>query len=93
MAENSEAQKRERQVVAHIELREALADNRQLRGLIPMCSHCRKVRDDTGFWDRVEHYIMQHTDATVSHGICPACFEKHYPEEFARLHPPDPGDP
>lgn len=82
-----------RQVVTQIELREALADNKRLRGLIPMCSHCRKVRDDTGFWDQVEHYIMQHSDATVSHGICPACFEKHYPEEFARLHPPDPGDP
>lgn len=53
---------------------------RQLRHLIPMCSLCRKVRDDEGYWNQLEHYIHKHTPSRFSHGICKECAKKHYPE-------------
>jgi hypothetical protein len=58
---------------------QALSQVKALRGLIPMCSWCRKVRDDEGYWSQVEAYIHAHTDAEVSHGLCPSCLEKHFP--------------
>lgn len=62
-------------------LQEALGQVRTLRGLLPMCSHCKRIRGDEGFWTRVESYIAEHTDALVSHGLCPDCLRKFYPEE------------
>lgn len=53
----------------------ALAEIKALRGFIPICAWCRKVRDDEGFWQELENYIDAHTDATFSHGICPSCSE------------------
>lgn len=58
------------------ELREALAQVKVLRGLLPICSYCKKVRDDRGYWHRVEEYIQSYTDAQFSHGICPTCLSK-----------------
>jgi PAS domain S-box-containing protein len=49
-----------------------------LRDLLPICSHCKKIRDDKGYWQRVESYISQYTDAEFSHGICPDCVKKYY---------------
>jgi|GEM_PF-1138694 len=49
-----------------------------LRNVLPICMHCKKVRDDNDHWDRVESYIMAHTGAAPSHGICPECMVKHY---------------
>jgi len=57
-------------------LREALAKIKTLKGLIPVCAWCRKVRDDKGYWEDLEHYIREHTDADFTHGICPECLEK-----------------
>ena len=57
-----------------------LAEIRSLRGLIPICMHCHNIREDSGFWTRVEHYIEDRSDATFSHGICPDCLEKYYAE-------------
>lgn len=74
----------ERKRVAHeraalvAELQQALAEIRTLRGLIPICAWCRKVRDDAGFWQEIEKYVDAHTDATFSHGICPACLEREH---------------
>jgi integral membrane sensor domain MASE1 len=51
-----------------------------LRGLLPICSHCKKIRDDESHWHPVESYIQSHSEATFTHGICPACLEKHYGE-------------
>lgn len=65
------------------ELREALAKVEQLQGLLPICSHCKSIRDDDGYWNRVEHYISKYVDARFSHGICPDCAKKHYPEIFS----------
>lgn len=50
---------------------------RQLKELIPICMYCKKVRDDSNYWQAVESYIAHHTGSSFSHGICPDCFEKH----------------
>lgn len=62
------------------ELKEALSQVKRLSGLIPMCSNCRRVRDDAGFWKQVEQYIAEHSEARVSHGMCPQCIRALYPE-------------
>jgi|TARA_B100002003_G_scaffold153685_1_gene142501 CheY-like chemotaxis protein len=51
-----------------------------LRGILPVCSHCKKVRNDLGGWDDLEVYVRQHSEATFSHGICDPCLEEHYPD-------------
>ena len=60
-------------------LQKALKEVRQLSGIIPICAHCKKIRDDEGYWKQVEAYIQEHSDAHFSHGICPECREKFYP--------------
>jgi DNA-binding NtrC family response regulator len=62
------------------ELRKALAKVKQLSGLLPMCSVCKKIRDDRGYWNQLEAYISEHSEADFSHGICPDCVREHYPE-------------
>ncbi len=63
------------------ELHEALANVRTLSGFIPICAACKKIRNDTGYWDAIEAYISRHTDAKFSHGICPECIVRLYPDE------------
>ena len=58
------------------ELEEALALVKQLRGILPICSYCKKIRDDQNYWQRVESYISEHSEARFSHGICPDCYER-----------------
>ena len=62
------------------ELEEAMAQIKTLRGLLPICARCKKVRDDQGYWQDVELYIRDHTDIDISHGICPDCFRELYPD-------------
>lgn len=62
------------------ELRDALASVRTLSGLLPMCAWCRRVRSDTGYWEQIEAYVVAHTGATVSHGLCPECAERNLAE-------------
>jgi len=62
------------------ELQEALAKVRTLSGLLPICAHCNKIRDDRGHWTRVESYVSAHSQAKFSHGICPDCLRREYPE-------------
>lgn len=57
---------------------EALAEVRTLRGLLPICGFCKDIRDASGHWHQLEAYIVQHSDAQFSHGVCPSCTEKHY---------------
>jgi phosphoserine phosphatase RsbU/P len=57
------------------ELEEALSQVKQLQGILPMCSYCRKVRDDQNYWQKVDTYISAHTDVLFSHGICPECYD------------------
>jgi DNA-binding response OmpR family regulator len=58
------------------DLEQALAHVKQLRGLLPICAYCKKVRDDRDYWEQLDTYIMKHSDAQFSHGICPECFAK-----------------
>jgi hypothetical protein len=59
-------------------LEQALAEIRTLRGILPICAHCRRIRDDAGSWQRVEVYVRDRTHAEFSHAICPECVETHY---------------
>jgi DNA-binding response OmpR family regulator len=56
------------------ELQEALSNVKQLRGLLPICSYCKRIRGDDQYWQQVEGYIADHSDAQFSHGICPSCY-------------------
>jgi len=58
------------------ELESALARVRQLHGLLPICSYCKKIRDDRNYWQQVESYISSHSDAQFSHGVCPDCYDR-----------------
>lgn len=69
---------RERELGRRVD--EALAHAKTLRGLLPICSSCKKIRDDNGYWTQLERYLHVHTDADFSHGMCPDCMEKLYPE-------------
>ena len=62
------------------ELKEALARVKKLSGLLPICSCCKKVRDDKGYWNQVEVYIRSRAEVEFSHGICPDCFRELYPD-------------
>ena len=62
------------------DLQSALDEIKTLRGIIPICSHCKKIRDDDDSWQRIEKYIGEHSEAEFSHGICPECLKKYYPE-------------
>lgn len=70
-----------------IELEKALAEIKLLQGIIPICASCKKIRDDKGYWQQVEVFIMNHSDAEFSHGLCPACAEKLYPNQYAKMLP------
>jgi len=59
------------------ELERALAQNRTLRGLLPICSYCKKIRDDRNYWTEVESYLAQISEAEFSHGVCPDCYDRH----------------
>ena len=61
-------------------LQEALKKIKTLRGIIPICASCKKIRDDKGYWNRLESYIKEHSEANFSHGICPDCVKKLYPQ-------------
>lgn len=61
------------------ELQAALTDVKTLSGLLPICSHCKSVRDDKGYWQTVESFIRTHGDVDFSHCICPRCLQKHFP--------------
>jgi PleD family two-component response regulator len=61
------------------ELKEALAKVKTLSGLLPICSSCKKIRDDKGYWNQIETYIRQRSEADFTHGICPKCAKMLYP--------------
>ncbi len=64
----------------HDKLLKALKEIKTLTGLLPICASCKKIRDDKGYWNQIEGYIQQHSDAQFSHAICPACAKKLYPD-------------
>lgn len=60
-------------------LEKALDEVKTLQGLLPICSYCKRIRDDEGYWNQIEIYIDKHSDVVFSHSICPACAKKHFP--------------
>ncbi len=72
-------------VTERVEAQEALrkaqeAEMRRLRGLLPICANCKRIRDDQGYWQEVEVYVRDHSEADFSHGICPQCARQLYPQ-------------
>jgi hypothetical protein len=61
-------------------LEKAMSEVKMLSGIIPICMHCKGIRDDQGFWNRIEQFISEHSEAEFSHGICPKCMKEKYPE-------------
>lgn len=62
------------------ELQEAIARIRKLEGILPICAHCKRIRDESGRWTQLERFISEHSDAAFSHGVCPDCAREHYRE-------------
>ncbi|MDM8551557.1 response regulator [Desulfobacterales bacterium HSG2] len=65
----------------NLQLEEALANVRTLRGLLPICANCKRIRDDKGYWNRIEAYVESHSDARFSHGLCEECSDKLYGDQ------------
>ena len=61
------------------DLKEAMSEIKTLKGILPICANCKSIRDDTGYWNQIESYIRENSDARFTHGICPDCAEKLYP--------------
>lgn len=80
--ERKQAEKEREKLV--LELREALSKIKLLSGFLPICSSCKKIRNDNGYWEQIEIYIRDHSEAEFSHGICPECAEKLYPEYYKK---------
>ncbi len=75
------------------ELQEALAQVKTLKGFLPICAHCKNIRDDEGYWQQIESYLYEHSNVEFSHGICPDCLVSAYPEFAAhRQANPDPAE-
>jgi PAS domain S-box-containing protein len=74
-----EKHKQEKEAIIH-DLNQALLEVDTLRGILPICSFCKKIRDDKGDWEQIDMYISKHLQADISHSVCPECMKKYYPE-------------
>ncbi len=83
IAERQKAEEAERQKAKA--LQEAMDKINALSGLLPICSHCKKIRDEKGRWNQLEAYISDHSDTEFSHGICDDCLNKYYPEQARKM--------
>ena len=76
----------QRSLTEHVsKLENALSQVKQLQGLLPICSYCKKIRDDRNYWHQVEAYVGGHSEAEFTHGICPDCYEKFVEPQLDRL--------
>lgn len=82
ITESKKAEREKEQLIR--ELQEALAKVKLLSGFLPICSSCKKIREDNGYWKQIETYIHEHSEAEFSHGICPECATKLYPDIVGR---------
>jgi PleD family two-component response regulator len=71
-------ERQQQELISHLE--EALAEIKTLKGFIPICASCKKIRDDEGYWNQIEAYISKRTDAVFTHGLCPDCVEQYRAE-------------
>lgn len=97
ITERKKAEREKDNVIAKLgkltsRLEKTLAEVETLRGIIPICSVCKKIRDDSGFWEKIERYIQKHSLADFTHGICPNCAIKHYPEFYNKEEIDKPSD-
>lgn len=77
---NRQLEQRAAELTEHrLQLEEALVNVKTLRGLVPICAGCKKIRDDNGFWEHLESFVEKHSEAQFSHGMCPECIKKWYP--------------
>ncbi|MCF7858120.1 MAG: response regulator [Candidatus Cloacimonetes bacterium] len=83
ITERKKVEKERKELI--IKLKKTLDEVKTLEGMIPICSHCKKIRDDSGFWGNVEHYIAKHSNVDFSHGICPDCLQKHFPKQYKKM--------
>ena len=91
ISERKRAEGERERLVADLE--QALVDLQTLRGLLPICSACKSVRDDRGYWHRIEEYVSAHSSATFSHSVCPSCARRLYPNHYRAMFPElDEGD-
>lgn len=67
------------------ELQKALAEVKVLSGMLPICSYCKNIRNDKGYWQGIEEYIKEHSNAEFSHSLCNDCLRKHYPDLYENL--------
>ena len=67
------------------QLEKALSEVKRLSGIVPICSYCKKIRDDTNYWERVEDYFSRHTEAKFSHSFCPECYEKFIKPQLGEM--------
>jgi hypothetical protein len=82
ITERKQAEAEREQLIG--ELQAVLAQVKQLSGLLPICSSCKKIRNDQGYWQQVEVYIRDHSDVEFSHGICPDCMQRLYPDYYQK---------
>ncbi|MGA2613459.1 MAG: histidine kinase N-terminal 7TM domain-containing protein [Spirochaetia bacterium] len=78
ITERRKAEKEREKLI--VDLQDALANVKRLSGLLPICASCKKIRDDKGYWHQVESYMEDHSDVEFSHGLCPDCMQKLYPD-------------
>lgn len=76
--ELTEAVNKHKETISKLKI--ALSEVKTLRGILPICSHCKKIRDDEGYWNQIEAYIENHSEADMSHSVCPECAKKYYPD-------------
>lgn len=76
-------------VHVHVELRRVQNEIRTLRGILPTCAHCKKIRDEQGTWHAIESYISRHSEAQFSHGLCPECLPNYFPNSHQGDPPKD----
>lgn len=82
IGERKRAQEQSQRLI--VELEQALGQVKTLRGLLPICASCKKIRDDNGYWTQIEAYVRDRSEAEFSHGLCPECAEKLYPEYVSK---------
>ena len=83
ITERRQAQEEREKLIA--ELRDAMARIKTLKGMVPICSNCKKIRNDRGFWEQMEAYVSEHTEAEFSHGLCPECVKRIYPDHYKNI--------
>ncbi len=81
--DRKKAEEEREKLIAELQL--ALSKIETLSGLLPICAYCKKIRDDAGYWNQIESYITEHSKAEFSHGICPDCLQKIYPELYQEI--------